>query len=356
VTTASPMNVRAPEPVPGGWYGAELARDPASWRVPLPGEVCDDMLRAAEELRRDGISLDPVHPRPEMSERTRSLVADLYRRLSGEPGMVLLTGFPVDEAPELTETAYLVLGMLLGQPVAQEVDGRLLSRVEQSAKSATNIANLGALPFHIDPACDVIGLLCIRSASAGGRSLLMSSRQVHNLLLERHPELLPILYQPIPVSVPPLRGPDGDSPQAWCLAPLFSRAGGHFSCYCTGYFLKGTPPALGAPPYTDRQRAAADALNDVTATPDLALEMTFQPGDLQLINNMNVLHSRTAYTYDPTGQGRLLLRQHLAFGGSPELPDDFTVLYGTTAAGTYRGGWLRTPELGNRFGTPLHAP
>jgi hypothetical protein len=83
-------------PVPGGWHGSDLAADPGSWRVPLPREVHDDLLRAAAELGSGGISADPRQPRPRVSARTRSLVAGLYRRLAGEPGVVVLTGFPVD--------------------------------------------------------------------------------------------------------------------------------------------------------------------------------------------------------------------------------------------------------------------
>ncbi|MGH3392261.1 MAG: hypothetical protein ACRDOO_25595, partial [Actinomadura sp.] len=83
MSTASPVNGH----VLGGWYGAELAKDPASWRVSIPGDVRDDLLRAARDLGPGGISPDPIHPRPKVGEGTRSLVADLYRRLSAEPGM-----------------------------------------------------------------------------------------------------------------------------------------------------------------------------------------------------------------------------------------------------------------------------
>lgn len=345
-------------PVPGGWYGSELVDQPESWRVRLPGDVADDLFRAAAALPPGDVSADPCRPRPKVSDNTRRLVSELYRRLAGEPGVVVLSGFPVEEPPEWTRRAYLVLGLLLGQPVRQRLDREFLVRIEiaePDAPGADQAVTPTALPFHIDRATDVIGLLCVRSARTGGLSLLVSSRTVHNVLLERHPDLLSELYEPFPMSVPPLLGPEGVQDERWCEAPVFSRIGEHFAAYCARRVIEYSQNLPGAPQLTRRQRAALDAVDEVTATPGIRLEMALEPGDLQLINNLTVMHSRTAYPGEPSGQGRLLLRLHLAFAGSPQLPAEYTTLYGATDAGTYRGGLWRTKEIQHRFGTPLPA-
>jgi hypothetical protein len=349
--------------VPGGWYGSDLAKKPESWRVPLPSDVRDDLLRAAAAVAPGSIGGDPHQRRPSVSERTRDLIAELYRRLVGEPGVVVLTGFPVEEEPELVERAYLVLGMLLGQPLLQTLDGRLLTRVEALDPSvkvpgAQKIGIPSSLPFHIDRSTDLIGLLCIRRARTGGLSLLVSSRTVHNVLLERHPDLLSVLYQPIPIQRPPQWGPEGERAAGWIEAPIFSHSGGHFTAYCDRVAAEVTQEFSDAPRLTQRQVEAFDAIDAVTAIPELRLEMTLEPGDLQLINNWSVLHSRTAYEDEPGGHGRLLLRLHLAFGGSPALPPGFAEMFGTTEPGTYRGGLVRTTDIHERFGVPLeqHGP
>jgi Taurine catabolism dioxygenase TauD, TfdA family len=347
-----------PRPVPGGWYGSDLAADPESWRVALPGDVRDELFRAAAAFAPGGIGADPHQRRPAVSERTRALVADLHRRLADEPGVVVLTGFPTQEEPELTERTYLVLGMLLGQPVLQTLDGRLLTRVEAldpnvKTPGAQKIGIPNALPFHVDRATDLIGLLCLRQARAGGRSLLVSAKMVHNILMERRPDLLSVLYEPVPIHVPPLKGPAGDLPPRWCEAPVFSRIDDGFASYCDRYIIEQTQRFPDAPRLTRRQVAALDAVDEVFDTPRLRLEMALEPGDLQLINNLTLLHSRTSYDDRPNGQGRLLLRLHLAFGGSPALPDGFAAVYGATAPGTYRGGLWRTPAVQHRFGVSL---
>ncbi|HEX6471798.1 MAG TPA: TauD/TfdA family dioxygenase [Streptosporangiaceae bacterium] len=352
--TSAPTEIPA---LPGGWHGTDLAADPDRWRLPLPDDVRDDLLRAAAEVTPEG---GPRGRRPAVSERTRALVGDIYHRLAGEPGLVVLGGFPVGEEPDLVERAYVLLGMLLGQPVAQTLDGRLLVRVEAydpgvKVPGAQNTGIPNAQPFHIDRAADVVGLLCIRRARAGGLSLVVSSRTVHNTLAERHPDLLPVLYRPIPVQTPPLRGPAGEVAAQWCEVPVFSQVDGHFAAYCDRHVIDMAQRFPDAPRLTERQEAALAAVDEVVALPGLALEMSLEPGDLQLINNLSVLHARTAYEGDPAGQGRLLLRLHIAFGGSPALPAEYTAVYGATAPGSFRGGLLRTPEVQRRLGTPLPA-
>ncbi len=56
--------------------------------------------------------------------------------------------------------------------------------------------------------------------------------------------------------------------------------------------------------------------------PDFRLEMNFQPGDIQVLNNRTTLHSRTAFEdYDDPEQRRLLLRLWLnSFSPRPMHP------------------------------------
>ncbi|HEY1570268.1 MAG TPA: TauD/TfdA family dioxygenase [Pseudonocardiaceae bacterium] len=347
-------------PVPGGWYGSDLATHPELWRVPLSAEVNDDLLRAADALAPGEwgiLGADPSQPRPTVSARTWSLVGDLRRRLTGEPGLVVLTGFPVREDHKLTEAAYVVLMMLIGQPVPQRLDEELIVRVEAlpgaGAPGAGRIGITGALPPHVDRATDLVGLLCLRPSKAGGLSFAVSSKTVYNVMLERHPELLAALCRPVPIHVPRQQGPHGWVEAGWCELPMFSRIGDHFASYYHRIHIEQTQQFADAPRITARQAAALDAVDEVGRIPELRLEMPLGPGDLQLINNLSIAHARTAYSADGPGKGRLLLRMHAAFGGSPELPPGYAAIFGSSTAGTYRGGLWRTPEVREWFGTPL---
>lgn len=351
-------NGQVDAPIPGGWHGSELAADPGSWRVPLPGEVADDLLRVAADLGSAGISADPREPRPEVSASTSDLVAGLYRRLAAWPGVVVLTGFPVTGPLELTEAAYLLLGKLLGQPTVQMLDGSPLARVEAAkveavAPGGTGLVKPMKLSFHIDRCTDLIGLLCVRSALAGGASRLVSSRAIHNVLLARYPEVLAALYGPIPVHVPEMRGSDGDTPSGWCEVAMFSQVNGHFAAYCSRRLAEAAQELPDAPPLPRQAAVALDAIDEVTEEPGMALEHVLQPGDLLLFNNLAVLHGRTEYREEAAGQGRLLLRSHLAFAGSPGLPEGYKAIFGATKPGAYRGGLHRTQEVRQWLGTPL---
>lgn len=348
------------EPVPGGWYGSDLTRDQEAWRIPLPAEVNDDLLRAASDLPRGDLGMrgaDPFGQRPEVSARTWELAGEVRRRLAGEPGLVVLSGFPVHEDEKLTETAYAVLVMLIGQPVLQRLDDKLIVRVEAgphaTVPGAGRIGITTALEPHVDRSADLVGLLCVRASRSGGLSYAVSSRTVYNIMLERYPELLATLCRPVPIVVPRQRISDGLSESRWCDLPMFSLIGEHFASYFNRRHIEQTQELPDAPEITADQAAAVDAVDEVSSSPELRLEMPLRPGDLQLVNNLTIAHARTAYSGDDSGQGRLLLRMHAAFGGSPELPPGYSAIFGSTAAGTYRGGMWQTERVREWFGTPL---
>jgi alpha-ketoglutarate-dependent taurine dioxygenase len=66
------------------------------------------------------------------------------------------------------------------------------------------------------------------------------------------------------------------------------------------------------PALDDRGREALDAFEHLAGSPAFCREMAFEPGDIQLINNHAVVHSRTGYTDDPEDP-RHLLRLWLSF-------------------------------------------
>ena len=62
------------------------------------------------------------------------------------------------------------------------------------------------------------------------------------------------------------------------------------------------------------ERAALDFLDEQTRRPDLRLDMDLQPGDIQLINNYTILHSRTEFVDGPEPhEKRHMLRLWLKF-------------------------------------------
>ena len=72
--------------------------------------------------------------------------------------------------------------------------------------------------------------------------------------------------------------------------------------------------------------------------PDIQLRMDFEPGDLQLLHNHQVLHDRTAYEDWPERERRrYLFRLWLAPPDGIELPEAFAGRYRSVTIGD-RGG------------------
>jgi hypothetical protein len=156
----------------------------------------------------------------------------------------------------------------------------------------------GAFQFHTDSPSrlaghtpDYIGLLVLRIAKSGGETALVSGYVAHNILAAERPDLLERLYQAFWVDrraeLPP-----GEDPVL--ATPVFARESGRlFVRYLRFYITKGHE--WKGVPLTSEELESLDALDEVMNRPGVALNVTPQPGDIQLVNNTFVLHSRTAY-------------------------------------------------------------
>jgi len=92
------------------------------------------------------------------------------------------------------------------------------------------------------------------------------------------------------------------------------------------------------PALTDAQIEAMDLLDELAADPELYLDMEFRPGDIQLVSNYSVFHSRTSYEDWPeVAQRRHLLRLWLACAKGSALPPAMYEHWGTTSSGRPNG-------------------
>ena len=70
------------------------------------------------------------------------------------------------------------------------------------------------------------------------------------------------------------------------------------------------------------ERDAISAVGELAMREDVRLDMNFQPGDIQLLNNHCILHARAGYQ-DSGRQKRLLLRMWINTYNSRKLAPDF---------------------------------
>jgi alpha-ketoglutarate-dependent taurine dioxygenase len=228
-------------------------------------------------------------------------------------GFVILNGLPAAELSGRAATAsYWLIGQLLGNPFAQNVQGTLLYDVRDTGQDVAAGARFSVTnyesSFHTDNSfgdsiLDYVGLLCLKTAQSGGISQNVSGYAVHNAMLQEFPDLLQILYQPMHVD---RRGGfrEGESPTV--RRPVIAWDGSELIVRYLRYWIEVGQEKAGQP-LTPEQRRALDTLDAVLARPELRVEFALEPGQMYFINNRWILHNRTAFTDYP----ELARRRHL---------------------------------------------
>jgi hypothetical protein len=344
------------EPVtgPGVWYGGDLARRD-DWIRPFAAGELDEIARAVHAFRNTGASpaeLSPERfPLPRFGPVLRQILGEL---LEGR-GFILLRGLPVERMTrEEQAIAYLGLGCWLGRFRSQNAKGHLLGHVKDLG---LDIRDPGVryyqtnrkLEYHTD-SVDIVGLLCLQAAKAGGESYLASSMAVYNEILSRKPELLRALFEPFPTD---RRGEVPEGMEPWFDIPVFHRHAGRLSCIYVRQYIESAqrsfPEARRLMP---EQYDAMDLVDELCNDPAIHLCMDFRAGDIQLLHNHQILHSRGDFENWPEPERhRHLLRLWVAPPEARPLPEVFAPRYGSVTPGE-RGGIV---VKGTTFKVPLEA-
>ena len=165
-------------------------------------------------------------------------------------------------------------------------------------------------PYPLDRRRALIGLLCLHQSVSGGESRIVSTGAVFNEILDRRPDLLEVLHQPFPWDRQGEHGPD-EVP--WFELAPFADVGGEARVFYIGWYVRDSQQHADAPRLTDAQVEAMALIEEIANDPAFHVEMDFRPGDVQLLNNARILHSREAYEDDPDPAARRhLLRLWLA--------------------------------------------
>jgi Taurine catabolism dioxygenase TauD, TfdA family len=321
------------------WYGAELGGrgDWVEWLS--DAEVCEveGAVERLEESRCEiaNIKAEDV-PLPTLGPRLQGMLEEV---LSGR-GFVLIRGLPVDRwTKREAAVAFLVIGVQLGNLRMQNAEGHLLGHVRDLGRSSndpnTRIYQTRERQTHHTDSCDVVGLMCLRTAKSGGLSSLVSSTTIFNEMRQLRPDLLSVLMQPIETD---RRGevPEGSKP--YFNIPVFNYHDGLVSAIYQRQYIESARRFPGVPPLTPLQIEALDLLDQLANDPKLNLVMELEPGDIQLVHNHTILHDRTAFEdYPEPERKRHLLRLWLAPPNARPLPEVYAERFGSTTPGD-RGG------------------
>lgn len=347
------MSVYAPIEGASVWTGAEMANS-SRWILPLPEGMGEALTRAAATALASGRPWSAVTREDFAVPGLEDFADSVREELENGSGMVKITGLDLSRVdPAAFRHLWFGLGQHLGSLVPQTWDGLMMKAIQDEgyetavarhgatkdasgqtflSSGARTLTN-GPLRFHTDRS-DVVGLFCIGQAAHGGDSLLCSTGAVHNTILQRRPDILEVLYQPIPRT---RFGEEKDGLDSIYYLPIFGVRDGRLTSHYSRTYIENAQQNPKVPRLTEKQLEALNYL-DATAR-ELAFEMRLAPGNIQLLNNHVIYHARTAFENDAaTGQVRSLLRLWFAMPNSRALPEDHAVLWGSVEGGARRGG------------------
>ncbi|MGG5818094.1 TauD/TfdA family dioxygenase [Falsiroseomonas sp. HW251] len=325
------------------WTGADLAAD-KSWVKALPAGAVAEIEAALAGLG------DRAPPRFGAAEfplpRTEPFLRAVAEELEYGRGLVRLTGLdPARHAPADLKRVFWGLMCHLGTPLPQNTTGEILAEVKDETGTGASVAagsararsrSTGPLRFHTDK-CDVLALLCAANGIADGVSRIVSTVAINDAMAERRPDLLAELYQPFWRARPADEEGEGMASRPFAM-PVFARGpDGSFTSQYSRTYVEMAQGMPGVPPLTAKQVEAMDML--AALAEELCVEMPFEPGQIQLMNQHVTYHGRTAYADDAaSGARRNLLRIWLASPLSRALPAGHADQWGAVAAGALRGG------------------
>jgi hypothetical protein len=301
---------KAPITGPAVWKGSDFS-SPSDYWYYLSSDTIAELDRALRRIRESGKPLFTLtildFPLPSFENDAEALREEL--RFGS--GFVVMRGLPIDRYTEREASMiYWGLGAHLGRAIPQTVKGDLLYSVRDegydlkrdydSAPVRTSKTTSG-LNYHTDSppmlagyTPDIVCLLALQTAKSGGESSILSANTAHNIVLDERPDYLDRLYAPYHMDrraeLPP-----GEAPTL--PVPVFAYDGHLAVRYLRLYITKGHEVA-GAP-LTSADTDPLDYLDDVMRRPQLPVNFQMERGDMQFVNNVFILHSRTEYEDHP---------------------------------------------------------
>lgn len=284
------------------WTRATLK--PSDWTVGLGAAARDELRAVVAEIRRAPVPLFLLDPKDFALEACRTTMSEVRGVTQSGPMFAVLDRLPMDEMNRDEAIAvYWLLSSLLARPVAQKITGQMFydvmdtgAKLKPGSGIRPTVTNVD-LRFHNDNSYnetppEYVCLLCLHPAKQGGISQVMSVATVHKALESRHPELMPRLYKPFWYD---RHAEHREGEPTTYAAPIFERgAKGEIKARLAlseiyaGYELRGER-------LDNETTAALAAVQSVFDQPELHVELNFEAGQIQYVNNRATGHARTEF-------------------------------------------------------------
>ncbi|KAJ9607681.1 hypothetical protein H2200_007759 [Cladophialophora chaetospira] len=327
------------------WEGASVGSH-YDWNFVLSPEHVDELEQALAHFKSLNKPLGYIDqssfPLPNLHSALREISSELHQghgfkvvrgvpvaRHSREDNIILYTGISSHIAPLRARQDSSYDGKPADVVLAHIKD---LSTTEDAAHIGAPAYTTDKQVFHTDTG-DIVSLFALNTAAEGGRSRLASTWRVYNELAATRPDLVETLSEDWsfenfgnpqnPYNTRPLLFHQPATPQS----PerlILQYARRNF----TGF--GALPRSTEIPPITEAQAEALDAVHFLGER--FNVELDFEQGDIQYVNNLAVFHARDGFKDTPEQQRhlvRLWLRDpELAWDTPAGLKPKWEQLYG----------------------------
>lgn len=326
-TIREPAEKLKPVIDPAGWSKDELAGS-TEWIYNLSDAEISDLDHAVREIEAGKISLKDVR-RDDFSLPILGPALDaLQDELLNGRGFAVIRGVPVQRyTREQSAIAFWGVGRYFGDPASQNAKGHLIGHVKDlGGKSLQNPHDRGyhtaeMLPFHVDGVTDIVGLMCLQPSKSGGESAIVSSVSIYNEMLKRRPEFVAALSEPI---YRDRRGEIPEGAKPYYPLPVFNYHQGYLATNYQGGGIRAARRFTELPPHSTELTQALEMFDELAH--ELCITMEFQQGDIQLLNNHVIVHSRISAIEDYPEESRkrhLLRLRMMTARGRPLSPAYF---------------------------------
>lgn len=295
------------------WLAHDISE--CDWLIDLPHHALQEIRQLATFIEDNPLQMLQRRINDFKLPACRKLMSRMKAILDDGVGFAVIDRLPLDEIPlETLVEVYWVLGQCIGRPVAQKWNGQMIYNVRDTGEtysygvrgSHTRVE----LVFHTDNAFarmvpDYVGLLCRNTPKSGGVSRICSLYSLHQRMLERYPELLARLYQPMLFD---RQKEHAENAEPVCLAPYFSWRNQRLFARANSSLVRKGYEVVGET-MDQALSDALDAIDEVSAAQDLWYEAPMQRGQIQYLNNHEVGHYRSEFEdYDEPERKRHLYR------------------------------------------------
>ena len=299
---------------PAAWRAADVARTSA-WRQTLTPSQIAELRQAVDHARGTGRPLGELGADDFPLESLGAEIARWRDAIQDGRGFQVVSGLPVETwSEEEAAVCFWCLGLHMGRPGAQNPQGDLLGHVRDTGANAEDpfvrlYRTASDIAYHCD-AADVVGLLCLHAAKAGGASRIVSSVSVYDELVRQRPDLAARLYEPFLLDI---RNEDRSGALRHLPIPPCRFSAGRLQTFYHSDYFRSVVRHEDVRAFSDEEQTLLDLYEEIARDPALYLDMDLAPGDIQWLSNHTILHARTAYEdYEEPERKRHLLRLWLS--------------------------------------------